>query len=516
MSAPARPAALQRFTFDRLLTTLLFLALAVAAGLMPAQNDTWWQLRAGRDMWHAHVVLLRDTFSHTALGSPWPNHEWLSQAIFYGLYALGGLPLLTLAAAAAVVGAWAIVWRQTPASPRVRFLLIASVVVAACGTWSPRPQVLSLLLTMVTIALLRTRRYAWLPVVFLLWANLHGAVVMGVCLLAAAVLLSLVEIVGARRKRGTIAGKAEPSSARRLWIAAALSIAATFLTPLGSRFWIEIAGSLQRIRQLGIAEWAPPRLFDPVLIPFWLALAALAGLILGRGRALWHDANARRDGRLTLCACALALAPLALAASRNVPPFLMAAVPALAALMPARVAAANRRPAKERSRLNLTLTTLASSAAAITLWVAYASEAKHLAWTPLPRASLAALEACPDNLYNRYDEGGYLIWFAPDRKVFLDGRQDPYSPSLIAEQVRVEKTGNFAETFRRYDIGCAYIPADSILTARLLEAGWKPLYRDERWAVLEHPPIDTRTRGNPGQKRIPPRVLLARAFDEYR
>src|SRR5262249_5765456 len=149
--------------------------------------------------------LLRDTFSHTAFGSFWPNHEWLSQAIFYALYALGGLPLLTLAAGAAVVGGWAIVWRQTPASPRTRFLLISSVVVAACGTWSPRPQVLSLLLTMVTIALLRTRRYAWLPVVFLVWANLHGAVVMGVWLLAAAVAVSLCEIVTARRVRGAAA-----------------------------------------------------------------------------------------------------------------------------------------------------------------------------------------------------------------------------------------------------------------------------------------------------------------------
>src|SRR5207249_11444554 len=89
------------------------------------------------------------------------------QTIFYGLFAVGGLPLLTLSAAAAVVGAWAIVWRETPAPTRTRFLLTAAVVVAACGTWSPRPQVLSLLLIMVTIALLRARRHVWLPVLFL-------------------------------------------------------------------------------------------------------------------------------------------------------------------------------------------------------------------------------------------------------------------------------------------------------------------------------------------------------------
>ena len=70
MTVAAPPhAPLDRFTFDRLLTTLLFLAIAIAACLMPAQNDTWWQLRAGHDMWSGRTVLLRDTFSHTAYGT---------------------------------------------------------------------------------------------------------------------------------------------------------------------------------------------------------------------------------------------------------------------------------------------------------------------------------------------------------------------------------------------------------------------------------------------------------------
>ena len=89
VAAPgALDRSLDRFTFDRLLTTLLFVAIALAACLMPAQNDTWWQLRAGHDMWSARTVLLRDTFSHTAYGTFWPNHEWLSQAIFYAIFAM--------------------------------------------------------------------------------------------------------------------------------------------------------------------------------------------------------------------------------------------------------------------------------------------------------------------------------------------------------------------------------------------------------------------------------------------
>ena len=161
------------FTFDRLLTTLSFLAIALAAFLMPAQNDTWWQMRAGQEMWQTRHVLLHDTFSHTVYGAYWPNHEWLSQVLFYGLYTVGGLPLLTIVSATAVIAAWLLVWRLTPGT---MFQVHADRArdCSASTLWGPCPQVLSLFLLALTITLLTSRRYIWLPVVFLLWANLHA------------------------------------------------------------------------------------------------------------------------------------------------------------------------------------------------------------------------------------------------------------------------------------------------------------------------------------------------------
>jgi hypothetical protein len=461
---------IDRFTFDRLRTTLLFLAIALAACLMPAQNDTWWHLRAGHDMWVSGHLLLNDTFSHTVRGVFWPNHEWLSQILIYGAYALGGLPLLTLASAAAVTGAWAIVWRETPAPPHTKFLITVPVIVTACTAWSPRPQVLSLLLVTVTLALLRRRRYGWLPPVFWLWANLHGAVVMGVLLLGAGLLAALVE---------------RPESLRRLVLCMALCLLAMCATPLGWHFWIEIVQSLARVRQLRIDEWAPPALAAPALLPFWLTIAVLIGLAATRGRALARDPAARREGHVTLCLCALAILPLALTAARNVPPFLMLAVPAVAALRPKAWDALTLRSAPHPG-VNRAIAMTAAILVALAVPAAYASRLDRLQWTPLPASSLAALDMCRGNVYNRYDEGGYLIWFAPDHKVFLDGRQDPYPPALIKEQLRVESTGDFGQLFRRYDIGCTYLPADSLVGARLLRAGWTQLYRDARWAVLAH------------------------------
>ena len=179
---------------------------------------------------------------------------------------------------------------------------------------------LSLLLVTVTMALLRRRRYAWLPVVFWFWANLHGAVLLGVLLLGAGLVAVLVE---------------EIDAFPRLLLVSALCVLATALTPLGWQFWLDMPRSLGRIRQLGIDEWAAPRLASLSLLPFWwVAIGALTGLTAARGRALLQDPIARREGQNHDVRLRARARSLALTAVRNVPPFLMLAVPALAALLP--------------------------------------------------------------------------------------------------------------------------------------------------------------------------------------
>jgi hypothetical protein len=99
---------------------------------------------------------------------------------------------------------------------------------------------------------------------------------------------------------------------------------------------------------------------------------------------------------------------------------------------------------------------------------------------------VTALENCPERLYNRYDEGGYLIWFVPGRKVFLDSRQDPYPQALVRAQIEVEKSGDYKALFDRYGIGCAFVADDSPIARRLLADGWLKAH-DGDLVVLTRP-----------------------------
>ena len=224
---------MHRWTLGALATTLFFLTIVLAAALSPMASDTWWQLRAGADMWASGRVLLTDTYSHTASGAFWPNHEWLSQVIFYGLYRLGGLPLLSLFAAALIVTAWIITWNLA-GGPVLRRLADSSPAARpgqrTLGAAAAR--VLAALPAAGRVAHPR-RRYFWLIPLFCLWANCHGGVLLGLVVSAAALAAALFHEPRPRGRHVKIIG-----------LAFAGCVAAVTMTPLGVSFWIEIPRSL--------------------------------------------------------------------------------------------------------------------------------------------------------------------------------------------------------------------------------------------------------------------------------
>jgi hypothetical protein len=454
------------FTFARLCTLLSFIAIGITACLMPAQSDTWWQLRSGMEIWRTGSVDLHDHFSHTVFGGYWPNHEWLSQLIFFAVHRVGGMPLLTTACAATIVAAWAIVWRLSTGVVMQRVIVLGLAVLGSSHGWTLRPQVFTLLLCAATAYLLVRRRDVLLPPLFLLWANLHGGVVLGFVILA-----------------GALADRTlnDRRNAWRLVAVTAACAAATILTPLGLSFWSEIPASLARLREYQILEWRPPRVADPLFLPFWLIAAAIVPLAFRR--QLWR----RQAGRShTLEWSALALLPLALSSARNIPPFLLIAFPAVTAMWLAEFPAQTTKPAtaREKPAVNAAVFAVTAALALMTIAYSWTAQIPRLGWHPLEKQVMAAIDSCPERLYNRYDDGGYLIWFMPQRKVFMDSRQDPFPKELVRAHIEAETSGEYGALFNQFEIQCAFVPADSLVAQRLRTAGWVDRYHGPTWSVL--------------------------------
>ncbi len=460
----------------------LGVGIATLACLSPVQNDTWWHLRSGQEMARAHTWLFEDRFSSTAYGQFFWNQSWLSQLIFYGLFLVGGLPLLTLVCATAIVTAWAILWRLVHGPFTDRLLLVAAALASATATWSIRPQAFSVLLTMIVVSRATTDRWRALPWLFLLWANLHAGFVMGLALLIATVLSALVRD---RNRFWT-----------RAWWTAACGLA-TLVTPLGVRNWTEIVASMMRSRANAIQEWQPTAL-PPQQLAFWALAVLLVGLVVRS----WRRLETPADRALTMAA--LVVLPLAVRSLRNVPAFAMVGAPAVSRLLfpaattrftradrgglpaePLPAQAAGRPPRTHISGLLVSAAALLMAATVVV--TGWRQQWPMLGWEPISPAAAAAISACRGPIYNTYEGGGPIIWFAPSQRVFIDSRQDPFPVSLIQQASEVERTGEYRALFERWHINCAALPPASPTVPRLTSDGWTSRFKDAQWVVLERP-----------------------------
>jgi MFS family permease len=456
VAAPPRPRGL---TFEQLALGALFVMLFARAAQAPAQNDTWWHLRSGQDIWRG-VLPTVERWSYTARGHAWPDHEWLSEALFYPLHRIGGMPLLALLVAVVTTTTFALVWQLMVGPVLRRGVLVFLTLPVTLIMASLRPQVFSLLLLVVTVTLLAHARFAWLPLVFLLWANLHGAVVVGGVVVAAVLVTAWVW---------------DRARARPLAIAAAFAGVATLVTPLGTGIIGLVFGMSN---EADIAEWEPAWRSMPAGLVFGAVVVgtAIAVVVIRRRRPLvWSDR--------VLVAAAVAVLPMAVRYSRVMPMFVVIALPLLARGWQTWKPARPRRP--DHSPLHSAA--LGAVVLVAIVWVAsaWAGPSAALDWEPLPASAVAAVRACDGPLYNRFDDGAYLLWFAPGVPIFIDSRVDPYPDDLLRAHIRDEASGNYRDTFARYGITCALLPPASPTAHALRHDGWRVTYADDSWQVLQ-------------------------------
>ena len=447
-----------RLTVNSVGVAGIWLVIIVIALLAGPQSDTWWQLRTGQWILEHRSIPIDDPFSWTVRGGPWPNHEWLAVIAMYLVYTIGGLPLLALGCAAVTVAAWFGISRLCEGPAHVRALAVLGGVVAQQTVWSIRPHMLSLALLSLVLVLIPNRRWHWCyPLVFVLWANTHAAVAFGgVVLVVACAVAAVIN----RRDLGH-------------WLAiCAASAAATLINPLGIGLWFYIVGAFNDPTRTYLQEWQPPKLDWPLAYPFFvLALLWLAAV-------LWSRRSWRGQRDWTLLIVAVLFLGLGLRSIRHTAMFAIVAVPLLTRAC-AQLPELAAPPARTRRLYTATLAVLVLGAALVVQqrWVV-------LFAPPLPPAFVSAVRTCPGPLFNTYNAGGPLIWYAPDVPVFIDNRQDPYPSTLLIEASQVEQSGTYQPFFSRYQIACAIVRAGAPIESALQRDGWRERGRTSEYALF--------------------------------
>src|SRR5512132_3424461 len=76
---------------------------------LPSAVDLAYHLKAGQLMVAEHALPRTDVLAWTTAGRPWLDQNWGAQVVLYGIWRLGGFPLLTMVEAALAVASWGLV-----------------------------------------------------------------------------------------------------------------------------------------------------------------------------------------------------------------------------------------------------------------------------------------------------------------------------------------------------------------------------------------------------------------------
>jgi hypothetical protein len=389
----------------------------------------WWHLSTGQYILHTRAIPHTDPFSSTFAGKPWTTHEWLSDVLFYYVYSMAGSPGLLCFCGVVLALAFWFAYRSLSGPLLIRLLALVLGIWAARPSFSVRPLVFTLLLA--TLFLFFLRRFIArghygdlfaLPVLSVLWVNLHGAYILGPAL----IVLFLVGVVADWFWRLHDAAKAK----RRLLGLALALLACLVLVPLNANGFAMYSYPFQTLRssamQSGIMEWRSPDFHMAIFYPFaallFLTVAAFA-LVPSRPR----PSEVLLFGFFGLAA---------LHSMRNLPIFVLVAFPLLATYASIPV----RRfwpfpllPVLLRRTLAVCVLILAAVISSDAVANHLSDEASlEQSLFPFKAAAFLDEKHLPAPILNSYDFGGYLIWkLYPRYLVYIDGRADLYGDAFL-------------------------------------------------------------------------------------
>ncbi len=417
-------------------TVVLSIALATADNF--ADPDLWMHILTGQAILGTGHIPQFDTYSYSAAGMPWHNHEWLAQvalAVSYAHLGVFGLKLLKLVCASITILALAIGISATRASSRIQRMTLILIAVALATQMQFRPQLftfmmLSVVMTAVAIEVYRGGAILWpLIPMFALWANLHGGYTIGLGAMIIAVAVLFIQGLGDAGRK---------TSARRLGMVTLGCAGATLLNPFGVALWTGVAHSVSDplIRQI-VNDWVP---LPSTLLSMWREsrpelLKDVAPILLFAG-FIAAVAMAPDLEDAALIAIATIFIGGAFYAARNI----ALAVIALATPLARHATLALQSDPPQPAVSNEPTPALLAISALLIALVGGTFSNRLKTWKPEPAGAVAFMQrnGLHGNILNQYEWGEYLIWHVGnDSRVFIDGRCELVYPDKLIRQYAI-------------------------------------------------------------------------------
>jgi hypothetical protein len=470
--------------------------------------DFWWHLKTGQIIVTTRSIPRTDIFSFTAEGKEFILQNWLAEVIYYLLYMVGGLEFLVtmnaLLLAIALVPVYILCFE---ASGNVRLSSFVTFLAALTFPAFARPQTFSVLLFALFYWVLsgytngRRDRLWLLPILIVFWANLHGAFVLGLGLVA------LYSATALTRKLVVWDGRDFPRADewRKLGAIFGACVLATLSNPEVFRIYDYVLTVMSdKGSQLFVSEWQPPVITTIEGVVLFYGLFFICLLVL-----LYSS----RQLAVTDVVLFLVFSAFAMSAIRNGIWFSIIAAPILAGHAAAVFDDLATRFEKsawlEAIKRRITVSTTSPSLYRVNFalvvcaglfligaspWVRPRLNGASLLQeeTPVAAADFIQKNDIQGRIFHPHVFGDYLIWrLWPQQKSYFDGRVHLFGEDFVKQYLALFFDNDWERNLKRHDVRFLLLSKDprEAGQARMLGAAskstrWLLLYEDEAAAFF--------------------------------
>jgi len=493
---------------------LVLLSYSVLAARLLGDAGIGWHIRNGELMLRTHMITRTDPFSYTMSGRPWLAWEWLYDATIGAVHQSLGLNGVVFFTATVIAFTFALTFRILLARGSLLQISIALLLLAmgaAMIHFLARPHVLSWLFTVIWFQLLDSaevapgnrRQLLWLPLLMLLWVNLHGGFLFGLALLGLYWLAGMIRYL----QTGTEGRQAVAPWVKQLSALGALSFLATFANPYGYKLHAHIYRYLSnRFLMNHIDEFRSPdfhgvaqECFAVLLVITIIALAAARGKIRASQLlvilfASYSGLYASRNLPVASILLVLVAGPLLSAAVRDAGN--NAELPDRTRNFLSRCCSSALRMGNLELSLRGHLWPVAAVIFGLFVCIQHGRVGSHQLMNanfdvkkfPVAAVQVIAERGIQGTIFSLDSWGGYFIYrLYPEMKVFVDDRHDLYGEQFLREYLTaIRLAPRWDEVLDEKRVNWVLMPGNSSLANMLKETHrWRIIYADDVAVLLE-------------------------------
>lgn len=258
-------------------------------------DDFFWHLATGRFVVENKYVPDKDVFGYATQNAQWMPFEWGWDVISYGLYNIGGYNIVLVFRSIIFVFIFWLLYillRKFKVNSIVIFITLFSLLVAIMDRLTPRPHILTyvffvtLIYTLTCFKYIDREKYSkWLyllPVIFLLWGNIHMGVIAGGLVLF---IFTISEIIIYFYPRSFITKEIKPltrDQLKKLFILSVISALMLLVNPHGIDTYLYAYGHTKMKLLETINEWKSPldKLFKAGFVTNLYLIYLFSGLLI--------------------------------------------------------------------------------------------------------------------------------------------------------------------------------------------------------------------------------------------